>query len=121
MQDRHRDPVALQLGCHPQRAHVQKARGDHQRVAGVDDRHPGHGAEEREVLGRLVARVVAGGETGERGDDLHVKAFLRDRLVDEVVGAAGGEDRTGGGEGLKAHMREAGSGAHPELLGHAHG
>ena len=45
-------------------------------------------AHHREVLGRLVARAVAGGQAGQGADDLDVQVFLGDRLVDEVVGAA---------------------------------
>ena len=54
-----------------QQAHVDRAvvggDGRHrlldvERVARIDDRQVRHGAEDREVVGRLVARAVAGGQ-----------------------------------------------------------
>ena len=80
---------------------------DFDRVARIDHRQVRHRAEQREIFGRLVARTVAGGEAGQRADDLDVEVFLGDRLVDEVVGTAGGEHRVGGGERLNAFARHA--------------
>ena len=83
-----------------------------QRVAGVDDRQIRHAAEDRDVLRRLVARPVAGGQARERAADLDVQALLRDPLADEVVGAAGGEHGVGGDEGHEALVRHAGRRQH---------
>ena len=62
----------------------------------------GMAAEDREVLGRLVARPVAGGEARQGADDLDVEVLLGDRLADEVVGPARREHRVGGGEGHRS-------------------
>ena len=75
---------------------------DLMRVARIDHGHVRHGAEQRQVLGRLVARAVAGGQARQRADDLHVAVLFRDRLVDEVVGAARSEHRIGRREGHEA-------------------
>ena len=80
----------------------------------------GSAAEDREVLGRLVARAIAGREPGQGADDLDVEIFLGDRHADEVIGAARGEHGIGGGKGHEAFARHAGGGAHQQLLGHAH-
>ena len=67
-----------------------------------------------------MARAVARGEAGQRAAILTLQVLLGDRHGDEVVGAARGEDRVGGGEGHEALARQAGGGAHQQLLGHAH-
>ena len=81
---------------------------------------PGTRAEDREVVGRLVARAVAGGQPGQRADDLDVQPVFGDRHVDEIIGAARREHRIGGGERHEAFARQAGGGAQQQLLGHAH-
>ena len=82
---------------------------DVERVARIDDRQVRHAAEHRDVLGRLVARPVAGGQARQGAADLDVEVLLGDRLADEVVGAAGGEHGVGGGErACKPFVRHAG-------------
>ena len=112
-----------------QQAHVHRAGmggdGGHDlldlvRVARVDDGHVRQAAEDREVLGRLVARPVAGGEPRQGADDLHVEVLFGDRHADEVVGPPRREHRVGGGPGLEALARHAGGGADQKLLRHAH-
>lgn len=49
------------------------------RVARVEDRDVRHAAEDRDILGRLMAGPVAGGQAGQRAGDLDVKVLLRDR------------------------------------------
>ncbi len=66
-----------------------------------------HAAEDRDVLGRLVARAVAGGQPRQRADDLDVEVLLGDRQADEVVGAARGEHRIGRRERHEALARQA--------------
>ena len=46
------------------------------RIAGIDDGHVRQAAEDREILGRLVARPVAGGQPRQAADDLHVQVFF---------------------------------------------
>ena len=81
---------------------------------------PGQAAQDREVLRGLVAGPVAGGQAGQRADDVDVQAGLGDVEAQEVVGAAGGEHRVGGGEGHQPDLGHARRRAEHGLLGHAH-
>ena len=93
---------------------------DVDRVAGVHDGQVGHAAEDRHVLGGLVAGPVSGGQAGEPADDVHVQVRLGGVQAQEVVGAAGGEHGVRGGERDQAGFGQAGGGAEEQLLGHAH-
>src|SRR5207245_1644344 len=48
---------------------------DLMRIAWLDDRQVRHAAEHRDVLGRLMARSVAGGQAPQGARDGHVEAF----------------------------------------------
>ena len=93
---------------------------DVDRVAGVDDRQVRAAAQDRQVLGGLVAGPVAGGQAGQRADDVDVEVGLGDVEAEEVVGPPGREDRVGGREGHQPDLGQAGCGAEHRLLGHAH-
>ena len=119
----HRGHVAAeqpQVGRAVVRGELRHGLLDVDGVARVDDGEAGAGAQDREVLRGLVAGPVAGGQAGQRADDVDVQAGLGDVQAQEVVGAAGGEHRVGRGERHQAHLGHARSGAEHGLLGHAH-
>ena len=93
---------------------------DFMSVAGIDHSHVWHRAEQGEVFRRLVARTVAGGETRQGADDLHVAVFFRDRLMDEIVGAARSEHRIGRSKGHESFSRHARSRTVKQLFRHTH-
>ncbi len=93
---------------------------DVDRVAGVHDGQVGHAAEDRHVLGGLVAGAVAGGQAGQPADDVDVQVRFGAVQAEEVVGAAGGEHGVGGGERHQAGFGQPGGGAEEQLFGHAH-
>ena len=112
-----------------QQAHIDRAvmrgdrghrLGDIDGVAGIDDGQVRQAAEDREILGCLVAGAIAGGEAGQRTDDLDRQIFLGDRHGDEVIGATRGKDGVSRGERNEFLARHAGGGRNHHLLGHAH-
>ncbi len=93
---------------------------DFQGIAGVDDHQVGHGAENCQVIGGLMAGPVTGGEAGQAADDFDVEVFFGDGHADEVIGTTRSEHRIGGGERHKPLTGHPGGRAHQQLLGHAH-
>jgi hypothetical protein len=89
-------------------------------VRGVHDRQAGHPAHDGQVLGRLMAGIVAGGQAGQGTDDVDVELRLSDVKAQEVIGAPRGEDRVGGGERRQTHLGQPRGRAQHHLFRHAH-
>ena len=93
---------------------------DIERVARIDYRQIRHGAEDRQVIGGLMTRTVAGGQSGQGAGDLDVEHLFAGGLVNEVVGPARSKHRVSGGEGNEAFLGKTGCAHHQQLLGHTH-
>lgn len=118
--ERHLAPQQAQVGGTFVGGELGDGLLDVEGVARVDDGEVGHATEDRDVLGGLVAGPVTGGQTGQAADDVDVEVRLGDVQADEVVRAAGREDRVRGGERKQARLGPAGGRAEEQLLGHAH-
>ena len=117
---RHGAAQQPQVGRPRVRRELRHGLFDVDRVARVDDRQPRAGPQDREILGGLMAGPVAGGQPGQRADDVDVQTGLGDVQAEEVVGPARGEHRVGGRERHEPDLGQPRGRAEHGLLGHAH-
>ena len=89
-------------------------------VGGAQDHHAGEGAHQGEVLAALVGgAVLAHGDAGVGGADLHVEVGVGDGVADDLKGPAGGEHGEGAGENSLPGGGHTGGHAHHVFLGDA--
>ena len=91
-----------------------------QRIARIDDNHPGDTAHDRQIFGGLMAGAIAGRQARQRRADLHVQMLFGDDLVNKIIGATGCKGGIGGGERNKSLLRHPPCRRHQQLFGHAH-